>query len=150
MSAPAHAPPLEELTHRLRRRERRVTAPRQAILEFLRRQTHPASRKEIFSALPRGVGDLATVYRSVQLLESMGMVQRFDFGDGVARYRLLAEGEDGHRHHLICRQCRTVVEVRECFAADLERQIARRNGYRAVSHRLEFFGLCPQCQGAEP
>ena len=112
---------LPELAEKLRRKSRRVTGPRQAILEILRRHPHPMSNKEIFGALPKGEGDLATVYRSLHLLEGMKMVKRFDLGDGVARFELLAEGDDGHHHHLVCTRCAKVVEIEECFTRELEK-----------------------------
>lgn len=139
----AHMP---ELTERLRRKARKITGPRQAILEILRHHPHPMSNKEIFLALPKGDCDLATVYRSLHLLESMKIVKRFDLGDGVARFELLAEGDDGHHHHLVCTRCSTVVEIEECFTQELEEIIAERNGFKAITHKLEFFGICPQCQ----
>lgn len=104
------------------------------------------SIKEIFGGLPEGDCDLATVYRSMHLLESMGMVKRFDFGEGGARFELLAEGDDGHHHHLVCIHCADIVEIEECLLRDLEEGIAVRNGFKAVTHKLEFFGVCPRCQ----
>jgi Fur family transcriptional regulator, ferric uptake regulator len=144
----SHArPKLPELTERLRRQSRRITGPRQAILEILRHHPHPMSNKEIFVRMAAGDCDLATVYRSMHMLESMGMVKRFDFGDGIARYELVAEGDDGHHHHLICTQCAGVVEIEDCFPEELEQRIAAENGFRAITHKLEFFGVCPGCQG---
>ena len=137
---------LGELTDRLREKALRVTGPRQAVLDLLRARAHPLSNKEIFDALPHGLCDLATVYRSMNLLEEMGMVRRYDFGDGVARWELLREGETGHHHHLICTRCSTIVELDECIAEDLEREIGRKNGFTAMSHKLEFFGICPSCR----
>jgi Fur family ferric uptake transcriptional regulator len=148
-SRQSHASPrpdLPALASRLRRRSRKLTGPRQAILEILRGGAHPMSNKEIFAALPAGECDLATVYRSLHLLESMGMVKRFDLGDGVARFELLGEGDDGHHHHLVCTRCAHIVEIEECFMPELERQIGARNGFQSVSHKLEFFGICPDCQ----
>jgi Fur family ferric uptake transcriptional regulator len=141
-----HRAELPKLTAQLRRKSRRITGPRQAILETLRRHPHPMSNKEIFAALPKGDCDLATVYRSLHLLESMKMVKRFDLGDGVARFELLAEGDDGHHHHLVCTRCSAVVEIEECFTRELEETIAERNGFKSITHKLEFFGICPQCQ----
>ena len=142
-SAPCALP---ELAERLRRKSRKITGPRQAILKILRRHPHPMSNKEIFAALAKGDCDLATVYRSMHLLESMGMVKRFDFGDGVARFELLDEGDDGHHHHLVCTRCAGVLELQECFTREFEEKIAARSGFKAVTHKLEFFGICPQCQ----
>lgn len=84
----------------------------------------------------------------MHLLEEMGMVKRFDFGDGVARYELLGVDADGHHHHLICTGCLGVVEIEECFQRELEQTIAVRHGFKAVTHKLEFFGICPRCQTA--
>jgi len=137
---------MSDLAEQLRRKSRKLTGPRQAILEVLSAQAHPLSIKEVFATLPPGDCDLATVYRSLHLLEDMGMVKRFDFGDGLARFELLTEGDDGHHHHLVCTRCADVVELGECSMKDLEEGIASRNGFKAVTHKLEFFGICPACQ----
>jgi Fur family ferric uptake transcriptional regulator len=141
----AHAA-FPDLAARLRRQARKVTGPRQAILEILRREARPLSAREIFRAMPEGDCDLATVYRSMHLLERMGMVKRFHFGQGGARFELLPEGDDGHHHHLVCTQCAHIVELEECFPEALQKRIASRSGFKAVTHKLEFFGLCPRCQ----
>lgn len=137
---------LSSLTGRLRRESLKITGPRAAILEILRHHPHPLTNKEIFAGLPPGECDLATIYRAMQLLEKLGMVKRFDFGDGAARFELVAEGDDGHHHHLVCTQCAQVVEIEECFPAEIEQRIASQNGFTGVTHRLEFFGTCPACR----
>ena len=96
--------------------------------------------------MPGDYCDLATVYRSLHLLEGMGIVKRFDFGDRLARFELLSDGDDGHHHHLVCTRCSEVVEIDECSMRELETRIASRNGFKAVTHKLEFFGICPECQ----
>jgi Fur family transcriptional regulator, ferric uptake regulator len=137
---------LPELAERLRRSSHKLTAPRQAVLRVLRQNDHPLSIREIFDALPRKDCDLATIYRSMHLLEEMRMVQRFDFGDAIARFELLAEGGRAHHHHLVCTRCAGVVEIEECSMGGLEQRIASRNGFKGVTHKLEFFGICPACQ----
>lgn len=137
---------MSALTDRLRGKSCKITGPRAAILEILRQHPHPFTNKEILAGLPKGQCDLATVYRSMHLLEKMGMVKRFDFGDGVARFELVAEGDDGHHHHLVCTECSEVVEIDDCFPAEVEQRIAAANGFKAVTHKLEFFGICPECQ----
>ncbi|HEY3760232.1 MAG TPA: Fur family transcriptional regulator [Verrucomicrobiae bacterium] len=137
---------LSGLKNRLRGQAKKVTGPRAAILEVLRKHPHPLTNKEIFAEMPRGQCDLATIYRSMHLLEKMGMVKRFDFGDGVARFELIGENDDGHHHHLVCTKCSEVVEVEECFPERVEKQIAAKNRFKSVTHKLEFFGVCPDCQ----
>jgi Fur family ferric uptake transcriptional regulator len=139
-------PGLSELAARLRGKSHRFTGPRAAILRVLREHAHPLSNKEILAGLHDVRCDLATIYRSMHLLEKMGIVKRFDFGDGIARFELISEGDDGHHHHLVCTRCSNVVEIDECLLTDVEDRIARRNGFKAVTHKLEFFGVCPRCQ----
>lgn len=137
---------ISELTDRLRSGSKKITGPRKSILDVLCRHPHPLTNREIYSGLAAGECDLATVYRSIHVLVEMGMVQRFDFGDGVARFELVHHDSAAHHHHLICVRCSDVVEIDECFPAEIEKRIAERNGYKSVTHKLEFFGLCPACQ----
>lgn len=136
----------KDLAGTLRESARRITGPRRAVLDVLEREEHPLTIREIHAAAGKLKCDLATIYRSMKMLESVGLVKRFDFGDGSARYELVREGEAEHHHHLVCTGCSKVVEIDECFPAELERKIAAGNGFAEVSHRLEFFGVCPSCQ----
>jgi Fur family ferric uptake transcriptional regulator len=143
--------PLDELTDRLRRNSRRVTGPRQAILDVLRRHQTPMSNREIHAALGQGC-DLATVYRNLHTLEGMGLVRRFDLGDGAARFELVTPEDDGHHHHLVCTRCSLVVEIDDCFPPEFEQALARRHRFARINHRLEFFGVCSRCEpdGSQP
>ena len=138
-----------DFSERLRRQSRKMTGPRQAILKILHEHPHPLSSRELFSRLPEGECDLATIYRSLHMLESMGMVKRFDFGDNIARYELMETEDDGHHHHLVCKQCAVVIEIEACFPREWEEQIARENGFGGVTHKLEFFGFCPRCNSGK-
>lgn len=140
-----HSPPdAESLGARLRSQARKLTGPRRAIVELLAQQDHPVTIREI-SQLLETQCDTATIYRSIHLLTELGLMQRFDFGDGIARYELLHAGHESHHHHLICTSCARVVEIEDCFPRELEERIAGRNGFTEISHRLEFFGRCPAC-----
>ena len=146
-SHPSHADSglLAQACDRLRRQSRKLTGPRQAILELLGRKSQPLSIQEMARSLKGRTCDPATVYRSIRLLEEMGLVEKFHFDGGVARYRLKTCSPQ-HHHHLICTECTEVVEVGECFSGDLEKRVAVANGFKAVTHKLEFFGICPRCQ----
>ncbi len=137
---------LDELANRLREKSHKLTGQRQAILNLLHRETHLLSSKEICARLPQGNCNLATVYRSLHLLEEMGMVKRFDFGDGIARYEL--RKSNSAEDHLICTQCHCAVKVKANSLKDLEERITQQHGFRHVTHKLEFFGLCPRCAHA--
>lgn len=139
-------PDLPDVARKFRLRSRRLTIGRQSVARILRRHGRPLTIKEIYQCVPGGECDLTTVYRSVDLLERMRMVKRIDFGDGLARYELLEEGDDGHHHHLVCTHCSEIVELKECFPKELQEKIAAAHCYDRVTHRLEFFGICPRCQ----
>lgn len=137
---------LVELMEQLRAKSRKITGPRQKILDVLRNSRHPVTIKEVFARMPKGDCDLVTIYRSMHLLEGMGMVKRFDFGDGVARFELIDGLDGGHHHHLICTRCDRIVELEDCFAQEMEKAVSARSGFQSVTHKLEFFGVCPICQ----
>jgi Fur family ferric uptake transcriptional regulator len=137
---------LSEITQRLRHRALKLTGQRQAVLEVLSRNQHPLSAKELHASMKGGDCDLATVYRCLHALEKAGIAKRYDLGDGVARFELLCEGDDGHHHHLVCTGCSEVIEIEDCCMLVHEAEIARQNGFKRVTHKLEFFGICPACQ----
>ncbi len=144
-SSPLPKARLGDLLDKLRERSMKLTAPRKALLDALRFQEHPVTIKEISLAVPNGKCDRATIYRAMQALESIGMVTRMEFGDGVARYELSVGEHASHHHHLVCVSCNVITSVQECIADDLENKIAARSGFQQVTHKLEFFGVCPDC-----
>ncbi len=135
-----------DLKEKLRRSDRRITGPRRAILDVLSRHPHPMTTRQIRLAMTECACDLVTVYRSVKLLVEMELVDRFDFGDGSARFELAGNHNTMHHHHLICTRCDEVVEIEECFTNQWEERITRESGFIGVTHKLEFFGVCPDCQ----
>lgn len=81
---------------------------------------------------------IATVYRTVRLFEEANILERHDFGDGRARYE---EMPDAHHDHLIDVQSGRVIEFQNAQIEALQREIARRFGYRLVGHRLELYAV---------
>jgi len=81
---------------------------------------------------------IATVYRTVKLFEEAGILERHDFGDGRSRYE---EATEEHHDHLIDMQSGEVVEFVDEEIERLQREIARKLGYRLVDHRLELYGV---------
>jgi len=91
---------------------------------------------------------IATVYRTVRLFEEANILERHDFGDGRARYE---EAPDSHHDHLIDVQSGRVIEFQNPEIEALQREIARRYGYRLVGHRLELYAVpIPPGEGNEP
>ncbi|CAA7618123.1 Ferric uptake regulation protein [Magnetospirillum sp. LM-5] len=81
---------------------------------------------------------IATVYRTVRLFEEAAILERHDFGDGRARYE---EAASEHHDHLIDMQSGKVIEFTSPEIEALQREIARRYGYKLVGHRLELYGV---------
>lgn len=81
---------------------------------------------------------IATVYRTVRLLEEAEILARHDFGDGRARYE---EVQDEHHDHLIDVKSGKVIEFHNDEIEELQRRIAASHGFKLVGHRLELYGV---------
>jgi len=134
---------LEAALDLLRANHQRVTEPRKAILGILSREHGPFTAEELHKRMKRDTCDLVTIYRSLAVMEESGAVRRCDFGDAAYRYEI--NTGDHHHHHIVCRSCHEAKTLDMCVADGLER-MARQLGYTKVTHLLEVFGVCPQCQ----
>ena len=134
---------LEAALETLRGLGHRITGPRRALLAVLTQEHGPFTAEELHGRLRDQRCDPVTVYRSLSALEEANLVRRCDFGDGVYRYEFNT-GEH-HHHHIICRNCGSVRNLEVCFADGLERMV-RQMGYANVTHTLEIFGTCAECQ----
>ena len=85
---------------------------------------------------------LASVYRIMDVLERLGLVNHVHMDH---RHRHYATATDGHCHHLVCRTCGVVVEFSDCHADAMIRVLARRTKFRIEAHCMDFFGQCPTC-----
>jgi Fur family transcriptional regulator, ferric uptake regulator len=125
---------------------RRETKQRAAVSAMLDRVDTFMSAQQLHARL-RDEGDsigLATVYRSIQQLVEDGEVDVVHPGDGEAVYRRCSSG---HHHHLVCRICRTTVEVDSRAVELWAQRIAADNRFADVDHVIEVFGTCSACAG---
>lgn len=94
---------------------------------------------------------LATVYRTIQVLLELGLIDRVNFDDGIERYELARTSVDGkqrhHHHHLICVNCGKVYEFEEDMLEGLELKIARETGFKVIDHEVKLYGYCTECGG---
>ncbi len=133
----------------LKRAGHRSSAPRSAVVEVLGRQGCVLSAREIADELRadgRDVG-IATVYRALELLDELHLVQRLDVGEGTVRYEP-AHPSGEHHHHLVCDSCGRVSSFED---RDLERAIAHLAGrldYQVGGHDVVLRGACPACSSA--
>lgn len=131
----------------LRRKGLKTTTQREAIVDaFLGASGHVALEDLLNNARkkhPR-VG-LATVYRTVKLMEEAGLAASRQFGSGQTLYELAAER--AHHDHLICESCGFIQEFESDEIERLQATAARRLGFNVLRHRHELFGLCEKAQG---
>ncbi|MGL4761495.1 MAG: Fur family transcriptional regulator [Sarcina sp.] len=89
---------------------------------------------------------LATVYRTILLLEEMGVIYKLDLNDGCSRYELANENENHRHHHLVCNSCGSVSEVEDDLLEELENEVEQKYGFKIEDHSVKFFGLCQKCR----
>jgi Fur family ferric uptake transcriptional regulator len=138
---------LDEARTRIRQARMRITKPRLAIIESLQRHEGPVSIERIHQELGAKVCDLVTVYRCLAAFEQLGMVRRSYLHNGTCLYEMTL-GTPRH-YHIICKACGTTDRVDYFPVEGVERMLQER-GYTNVSHVVEFFGVCPQCQQTTP
>ena len=134
----------------------RLTLGREAVLQVLEKAGGHLSAEDIFLRTRAGWPGLGltTIYRTLDVLVSLGMVGKFDFGDGRARYELVeGPGAGGHHHHLVCTGCRRVIDYSEFVEQeqDLLRKIkadlSHKYDFSITGHQVQFYGLCAACAG---
>lgn len=134
----------------LRQAGHRTSAPRSAVLEQMATQRCVLTAQEIADRLRergRKVG-IATVYRTLEVLEKLRLVQRLDLGSASARYEPALPGGEHHHHHLVCEHCGEVTPFDD---PSIERAIAalsKRLDYRVGDHDVVLRGACPKCARA--
>jgi len=136
---------LDQIVEKLRDTDHRITPQRMEILKALVNDPRHPTADEIYTTVKETFPmiSLATVYKTVNLLVEMGEVIEIDRGHGKAHYDALRP----HAHpHLVCIDCDDVVDVDMNGLSELYDQVEEITSYEVLSHRLDFFGLCPQCQ----
>jgi Fur family ferric uptake transcriptional regulator len=88
----------------------------------------------------------ATVYRTLKLLVECGLANERQFGGTVTRFEIARH--DDHHDHLICLQCKRIVEFEDGEVEQLQEALAKSHGFRLVRHKHELYGLCEVCQRA--
>ena len=125
-----------------------LSHPRLLIYQELSKALGPRSPLEIYQNLlkkKRKIG-LTSIYRSLELFESLGMVFKIVNGSSV-RYKLCEL--ENHHHHIICKGCGNVVELNFCDISDWSRKVTESTGYQVVDHELNFYGFCQSCKPSQ-
>ncbi|HEX6121626.1 MAG TPA: Fur family transcriptional regulator [Ktedonobacterales bacterium] len=133
---------------RLRRLGVRVTPQRLLVLEALTTQGGHLTADEVMRwTVQRYPGiNLATVYRTLDLLVSVGVVAQTNLGGGAATFELVG---DSPHHHLVCERCGAVMDFDDAAFARLRERIFEQYGFRAHSRHIALFGVCQRCLAVE-
>lgn len=121
------------------------TKSRKAVVGILEKSKNPLSAEDIYLLIREdGVSiNLSTVYRTLELMESKGLVNKTLMNDGKARYEITGVG---HKHHLLCTNCHKMVPLDFCPLESLEKHVESKTRFDITGHRLELYGLCPECK----
>jgi Fur family transcriptional regulator, peroxide stress response regulator len=133
-----------QIVLKLRENNHKLTPQRLAVVKILvQNESHP-NIETIFDQLQKDFPtmSLATVYRNVMLLKSLGEVLEISFPDGSNRY----DGKKPYPHpHVICVQCKNIIDPDLNTLQDLTEEVNRITGFKILTHRLDFFGVCSDC-----
>lgn len=143
---------LDKINKRLSSKGYKLTPQRDATLRvLLENEKDHLSAEEVYMLVRKQspkIG-IATVYRVLELLSELHIVEKMNFGDGVARYDLRNEEHEHMHHHMICRECGEVQEIMEDWLAMLEKRLEAEFGFTVTDHRLDFFGSFQNCSNKE-
>lgn len=129
---------------KLKNEKIRVTPQREAILEYMvESQSHPTA-DEIYRALSDRFPNMsaATVYNNLRLFVKVGFVKEMSYGDASSRFDFTST----QHYHAICEECGEIVDLYYPVLDDVEMVAKSLVGFEVTHHRMEVYGICPQCQ----
>ncbi|OUM98092.1 MAG: transcriptional repressor [Paenibacillaceae bacterium ZCTH02-B3] len=143
---------VEKIKQLLQSQGFKLTPQREATVRvLLENEEDHLSAEDVFMLVKEKFPEigLATVYRTLELLTEMHVVEKLNFGDGVARYDLRTESNKHHHHHLICVRCGSMTEIMDDWLLPLEERLEKEYRFRVLDHRLDFQGVCASCREKE-
>ena len=140
---------MEILKEKLKETGFKITPQRRAIIEILlKNDSEHLSSEEIYDLVRVDCPEigLATVYRTMQLLDEIGAISKLNLDDGCIRDELNLNEEDAHHHHhLICKSCGKIIEVKEDLLDTIEDEIQNLYKFNILNHDVKFYGTCDNC-----
>ncbi|MBE6051659.1 MAG: transcriptional repressor [Clostridium sp.] len=137
------------LKEELKKEGYKLTPQRRAIVDtIVDNEGKHLTAEEIYDEVKKVCPEigLATVYRTILLLEKIGVVSRLYLNDGCSRYELVHRDENHRHHHLICEVCNKIIEVEDDLLDNLESSIEKNYGFKILDHVVKFYGVCNDCQ----
>ncbi|QOR61472.1 Fur family transcriptional regulator [Sulfurovum sp. ST-21] len=138
---------LEQFKTLLKGNTLKFTKQRELILKFLYENKGHFTPEEIYMLLKKSHPDInigiATVYRTLTLLEDSGIASSISFGAQGKRYEL---GLTKHHDHLICTKCGEIIEFFDETIEERQEEIAKKFNFKMQDHTMKIIGLCKKCQ----
>ncbi|MGL5354902.1 MAG: Fur family transcriptional regulator [Clostridium sp.] len=137
------------LKEELKQKGYKLTPQRRAIVDtIIEKEGEHLTAEEIYDEVKKNCPEigLATVYRTILLLEELGVICKLDLNDGCSRYEIVHKNEMHRHHHLVCNVCKSVTEVQDDLLEELEGVIEKSYCFKILDHSVKFFGLCKKCQ----
>lgn len=137
------------LKEQLKTKGYKLTPQRRAIVDtIVKCEGRHLTAEEIYDEVKQNCPEigLATVYRTILLLEQIGVVSRLHLNDGCSRYELIHSDEAHRHHHLVCNICNKVIEVEDDLLEELEGEIQQKYEFEITDHSLKFYGYCKECR----
>ncbi|MFO7913020.1 MAG: transcriptional repressor [Desulfotignum sp.] len=138
----------DTIIRKLRENGHKITPQRLAIVKILAVSEGHPSVEDIYELIRADFPtmSLATVYRNIVLLKSLGEVLELGFPDGSNRY----DGNKPVPHpHVICIRCKKIVDPVLDSLDEMKKEVALETDFKILNHRLDFFGICSSCMGAK-
>jgi Fur family peroxide stress response transcriptional regulator len=139
-----HNKRFEVIIQKLRDNGHRVTPQRLAIVKILAKSEGHPSVENIYDRIKKSFPtmSLATVYRNIILIRSLGEVLELGFSDGSNRY----DGNKPYPHpHVVCIKCKKIVDPDLDILDEMKKKVALETNFKILNHRLDFFGICSNC-----
>ena len=133
-----------QLVQTLKERGHRLTPQRQLILEAVEAAEGHVSAETVHARVAAQFPqvNISTVYRTLELLQNLGLVTHTHFDDGIALYHL---AEDSHHQHMVCRRCGMESEIDVSELAPLDRHLQKAYGFHADLAHFAIIGTCKSC-----
>ncbi len=139
-----HQKRFESIIRKLRDNGHKITPQRLAIVKIIAKSEDHPSVENIHALIKKDFPtmSLATIYRNIVLIKSLGEILELGFPDGSNRY----DGNKPYPHpHVICIQCKKIVDPDLDSLDDMKKEVASATKFKILNHRLDFFGLCSNC-----
>ena len=139
-----HIQRFETIVRKLRDHGHKITPQRLAIARILATSEGHPSVEHIHARIAEDFPtmSLATVYRNIVLMKSLGEVLELGFPDGSNRY----DGNKPYPHpHVVCTKCKKIVDPDLESLDEMKDEVARETNFKILHHRLDFFGICSDC-----